>query len=276
MISMNKIPQELVKSMMELGLVESEAKIYIALAMMDNSGVKQLIEFLGLSKPNTYESLRLLEEKGLVVLTNTRPMTYQATPLDIGLEILFKPLLNAKENAHKLFSTMDKENFIENSAETLWYVFGVKGIEYKIKDMIRGASKSIFLASSSQYLKYLEKLDEKNLKLDIIIFADDHDKEMKLEKIFKGKKGNFQISSKEDMINGLVSSHIINQELPSFKETISMFEFENLMVLVIDDSEVLYIPPVSQGSLTAINTKNKAMIMMMKIGLKDIAHSNIR
>jgi len=273
---MNKIPQELVKSMMELGLVESEAKIYIALAMMDNSGVKQLIEFLGLSKPNTYESLRLLEEKGLVVLTNTRPMTYQATPLDIGLEILFKPLLNAKENAHKLFSTMDKENFIENSAETLWYVFGVKGIEYKIKDMIRGASESIFLASSSQYLKYLEKLDEKNLKLDIIIFADDHDKEMKLEKIFKGKKGNFQISSKEDMINGLVSSHIINQELPSFKETISMFEFENLMVLVIDDSEVLYIPPVSQGSLTAINTKNKAMIMMMKIGLKDIAHSNIR
>ena len=55
-----------------------------------------------------------------------------------------------------------------------------------------------------------------------------------------------------------------------------MFEFENLMVLMVDDSEVLYIPPVSQGSLTAINTKNKAMIMMMKIGLKDIAHSNIR
>ena len=273
---MNKIPQELVKSMMELGLVESEAKIYIALAMMDNSGVKQLIEFLGLSKPNTYESLRLLEEKGLVVLTNTRPMTYQATHPDIGLEILFKPLLNAKEEANKLFSTMDKKNFIENSAETLWYVFGGKGIEYKIKDMIRGASKSIFLASSSQYLKYLEKLDEKNLKLDIIIFADDQDKEMKLEKIFKGKKGNFQISSKEDMINGLVSSHTINQELPSFKEAISMFEFENLMVLVVDDSELLYIPPVSQGSSTAINTKNKAMIMMMKIGLKDIAHSNIR
>jgi sugar-specific transcriptional regulator TrmB len=273
---MNKIPQELVISLMELGLVESEAKIYIALAMMENSGVKQLIEFLGVSKPNTYESLRLLEEKGLVVLTNTRPMTYQATPPDIGLEILFKPLLNAKNKTHKLFSNMNKENFIENSAETLWYVFGGKSIEYKIKDMIHGANNSIFLASSSQYLKYLEKLDEKNLKLDIIIFTDEQNKEMKLEKIFKGKKGNFQISSKEDMINGLASSHTINQELSSFKEAISMFEFENLMVLVVDDSEVLFIPPVSQGSLTAINTKNEAMIMMMKMGFKDIAHSNIK
>ena len=107
---MNKIPQELIKSLVDLGLLESEAKIYTTLAMMDNSEVKTLIEFLGLSKPNTYESLRLLKEKGLVVLINTKPMTYQATPPDIGLDMLLKNHLNsqekAKTNAKKFFSTL--------------------------------------------------------------------------------------------------------------------------------------------------------------------------
>jgi len=58
---MPKIPRDLVKSLMELGLLESEAKIYITLSMMNTADVKKLINFLGLSKPNTYESLRLLE-----------------------------------------------------------------------------------------------------------------------------------------------------------------------------------------------------------------------
>nr|WP_054858346.1 helix-turn-helix domain-containing protein [Methanobacterium formicicum] len=100
---MNEIPQELIKSLMDLGLLESEAKIYITLAMMNNSEVKTLIEFLGLSKPNTYESLRLLEEKGLVSLINTRPMAYQALPPEIGLEVLLKTHIDAKDKAKKDF-----------------------------------------------------------------------------------------------------------------------------------------------------------------------------
>ncbi len=54
---MTEIPGDLVKSLTKLGLLESEAKLYIALAMMNSAEVKRLINFLGLSKPNTYESL---------------------------------------------------------------------------------------------------------------------------------------------------------------------------------------------------------------------------
>ncbi len=46
-----EIPTKLVKSLMELGLLESEAKIYIALAMMENSEVKKLIDFLSYQNP---------------------------------------------------------------------------------------------------------------------------------------------------------------------------------------------------------------------------------
>ncbi len=44
-----------------------------------------------------------------------------------------------------------------------------------------------------------------------------------------------------------------------------MFEYENMMMLLVDDSELLFIPPVSKDSISAVNTKNKAMIMIMKI-----------
>jgi len=270
---MDKIPQELVKSLMNLGLLESEAKIYIALAMMNNSEVKKLIDFLSLSKPNTYESLRLLEEKGLVVLINTKPMTYQATPPTIGLEMLLKTHLNAKEEAKKLFSTMDKQKFIEKPSETLWHVFGEKGTEYKIKDMIQNAANGIFMVSSPKYLKYLENLDEKNLKLDITISSNGFDTEQKLKKMFKGKKGNFQIVSAEDMINTSIPfKKIPEDELITYKEAFLMFNYENMMMLIVDDSELLFIPPVSEDSLSAINTKNKSFILIMKIEFMGIHH----
>lgn len=272
---MDKIPQKLVKALMELGLLESEAKIYTTLAMMNISEVKKLIDFLGLSKPNTYESLRLLEEKGLVVLINTRPRTYQAIPPDIGLELLLETHLNAKREAQELFSALDKQKFIEKPPETLWYVFGENSIDYKIKDMINGTTESIFLLSSPKYLKYLKKLKKENLKLDIITIAlDKQDTEQIIEKIFKGKnEGNFHIINTEDIINASIPINIPQEESKTYKKALSSIDYENMMVLIVDDSEVLYIPPVSEGSINAINTKNKAFLVSMKIEFAAIQHT---
>lgn len=268
---MDKIPQKLIKSLMDLGLLESEAKIYIALTILDNAEVKKLINILGLSKPNTYEGLRMLEEKGLVVLINTRPMAYQATPPDIGLEMLLKTHLDAKKEAKKIFSTLDKEKFAERTSETLLHVFGEKSIDYKIKDMLNSATKNVFMISSPQYLKYIENLTQKELKFDITIFSEGKNTEQDIRKLLINHEGNFQIISEENAIN-MHSSKITNpEELKEYKEALSMFEYRNMMVLMIDDSEIMYVLPFSQDTLSAFNTKNKSLITLMKLGLKDMA-----
>lgn len=267
---MPKIPRDLVKSLMELGLLESEAKIYITLSMLNTAEVKKLINFLGLSKPNTYESLRLLEEKGLVVLINNRPMTYQAIPHELGLEILLETHLNAKKQAEKLFSTLDQEKFREKS-RTLWYVLSEKGIDHKIKDMLKNARQSIFMASPPKYLKYFKKLNERDLKLELIIYSDNKDTEDELEKIFQGKEGDFSIIATDKMINGFATKHYDKEELKTaYKEAFYEFGLEDLMLLVVDDSEMLYVMPMTENSSTAINTKNKALITLSKIGFRDI------
>jgi len=51
-----------------------------------------------------------------------------------------------------------------------------------------------------------------------------------------------------------------------------MFNYENMLMLIVDDSELLFIPPVSKDSISAINTKNKAYIMIMKIEFASASH----
>ena len=269
---MDKIPLKLTKSLMELGRLESEAKIYIALTIMDHAEVKELINILGLSKPNTYEGLRMLEEKGLVVLINTRPMAYQAIPPEIGLEMLLKTHLDAEKEAKKIFSTLDKEKFVEKSSEALFQVYGEKSIDFKIKDMLNSATKSVFMISSSQYMKYIENLTQKELKFDITIFSEGKNTEQEIKKFFKNYEGNFQVISEENAVN-MYSSKITNpEEFTEYKEALSMFEYRNMMVLMIDDSEIMYVLPFSQDTLSAFNTKNKSLITLMKLGLKDMSH----
>ncbi len=137
--------------------------------------------------------------------------------------------------------------------------------------MLHDATKSIFLISSFKYLKYIEKINYKNSPTDIIIISDDTNTESNLKNFFKDN--NFQVNSTDDMINAFASSKAINEEfISSFKDAFLMFDYENMMILMVDDSELLYTLPVSNDSLTAINTKNKAINMMMKIGLMDIKH----
>ena len=75
------------------------------------------------------------------------------------------------------------------------------------------------------------------------------------------------------MLNIVASSKTKDQkQFEIYKEALLLVEYRNMLMLAIDDEEVLYMPPMSTGSLTAINTKNKAMTMLMKIGLSDITN----
>ncbi len=93
----------------------------------------------------------------------------------------------------------------------------------------------------------------------------------KLNKIFKEKKVDYHIVNYKDMINSSLTA-VPEDELISYKEALNMFDYENMLMLIVDDSELLFIPPVSQDSIAAINTKNKAFIMIMKIEYMAINH----
>ena len=237
---------------------------------MNNSEVKELIDFVGISKPNTYEGLRSLEEKGLINLINGKPITYQAVSPDIGLEILFDTHVKAKDHAKKLFATLDKNVNNEGLPESLWYVFTKKNVEYKLRDMVKNANKSVQLLSSDHFVKYLKPLARKDLDMDITILSGSSDKTQGLKTLFNSDKANITIVDKKNMVRMLAIYKSANQEeyIPPFENFLSMFSFENMLILVVDDAELLYVLPLSDNSMNAINSKNKAMVKNMKLIFK--------
>ena len=106
---MIELPTALIKSLTSLGLLESEAKVYAALVILKSAGIKELLEFLDISKPQIYERLKMLKDKGLIILTNPRPITYQAISPNIALEMLVERTYAAKNDAVKQFCDLDNK-----------------------------------------------------------------------------------------------------------------------------------------------------------------------
>ena len=274
--AMEDIPQDLVHSLTRLGLIESEAKMYVTLLMMKNAEVKELIGALGFSKPSTYASLRTLEDKGLIVLVNSKPMIYQAVPEDVGLEILIDAYVKAKEEAKDRLSALYKRGLsfqgTARSPDSMWFVFNKKNIEYKIRDMLRNAKKSVFLIASDQYVKHFMQLADTSLDLELIIFSENPRIEKSLKKAFKPNQATIQVVSTVELVHALLKLNSVYQEgfLQPFEETLLMLNFGNTLFLIVDDAEILSVPPLSSESTIGFNLRDPRAIANRKLKYRDL------
>jgi sugar-specific transcriptional regulator TrmB len=266
---MEKIPQGLVKSLTDLGLLESEAKIYVALVMMNSSDVKELIDFLDMSKPNAYEGLRSLEEKGLIVAVSERPIVYQAVAPEIGLEMLIDTHMKARKEAARLFATLPR-NLREIGDENVWFVFTEKNINYKIIDMLKGAKESVIVAASEKYVPYLKPLARKQLDVEVTIITDSPEMKSEVGKLLPQHRASVQFINRTNLVRMFSVTKAMNQEafVPAFESIYGIMNYDNLLILIIDDADFLYVPPFFGDSQTAINSKSRGLVENMKIVYK--------
>src|SRR5208337_5394159 len=176
-----QLPGQLIASLTELGLLDSEAKIYAALVLLGYADVGDLLEILDVSKPRIYTSLGTLEEKGLIVQTSPRPVIYQAVAPNIALEMITDKYENEKTEAIKQFKAAEKQELIDKPSPPLCYIFGAKSLEFKIRDMLDNARESVCCRTSEKYLKYIEKLAKKDVRLHLIITSEDPGLQKRLE-----------------------------------------------------------------------------------------------
>jgi HTH-type transcriptional regulator, sugar sensing transcriptional regulator len=261
---MRRLPTQLLISLTELGLLESEAKIYAALVVLQSAEVRDLLEFLDVSKPRVYDGLRKLEESGLIVLTSPRPATYQAIEPRVALELILKKHQDAKREALKEFKILKKEEIITEHSSPLWFIFGAKSFEFKIKDMLGNARESVYCQTSGKYLEYIEKVAKKNIKIDLLI-VDGQDTKKRLEHLSKKSNVKIQIIEKSQILEH--HHHETETELQqrSRANLKDIIDLDNMFTLVVDDSELLTIPPLKTDSLSAITSTNKVLIFSTKM-----------
>lgn len=256
---------ELISSLTELGLLESEAKIYAALVSLGYGEVKDLMKILDVSKPRIYDGLRMMEERGLIVQTSPRPAIYQAIEPKIALEMMVKNYDTVKNKALKHFK--DNQKLIDKPSPPLCYIFGDKSLEFKIQDMVDNSHESVCCRTSGKYLKYIENLAKKDIKLNLIISSEDSKLEKRLEKQFKNGKAQVNTLYLNPMMDeGGSPGEKSCKKMSALAEFVDM---ENMFVLIVDDTEVLVIPPIKSDQLSAITSTNKAMIYIIRQGLEE-------
>lgn len=271
---MVELPDKLIKSLTELGLLESEAKIYAALVFLQSAEVRDLLEFLDVSKPSIYEGLRMLEKNGLIVLTSPRPATYQAIEPKIALKMVIERYDNARKETLIQLETFKNQEISVKPTSPIWFIFGGKSLEFKIRDMLKNAKESIYCQTSIKYLGYIEKIARKNIQIHLAIMTDDNDTKGRVEYLSKMSNVTVNIVEEEQILK---RKEMNKQEEELRKRSVEIMkdhmDLDNQFMLVVDDLEVLVVPPLKNDSLTGINSTNKALIFNSKVAIENALFS---
>jgi sugar-specific transcriptional regulator TrmB len=255
---MRTISASLVKALNGLGLSNYEASVYSALVLYNNAEAKEIIDFLSISKPSVYEALDQLTEMGLAVKRVTKPARYSAISPEMAIDLLMDKHRKAAEQALAALKTLEKKKVRTDKEDALWTIYGDANIEYKIRDLFSKAKHHISCTIGERYLPFFENIKIRDVSLRLIVISDDAALLGKLHELFPGKNADIHVISPEKF-------KIPPFAPPEFDDVSKFMNFENILDLIVDDDELLMIPPFISGSVSVLNTRNKGAILQIKM-----------
>lgn len=256
---MECISPDLVKCLNELGLSTTEAVVYAALVLFDNAEAKDLIDYLSLSKPSVYEALDRLSNRGLAVKRVSKPARYSPVSPHLAMDLIMGSHRKAADRALAELEKLEQEKIGTKKEDAIWTIYGDRSIEYKIRDLFRKAKKNIRCMIGERYLPYLENIRTKDVTLQLIVISDKPGLEDTLRKQFPGKRVEIHVISPEKFLSPPPFAP------PEFEELHKLMNVENILELIIDDEEMLMIPPFFSGTASVLNTRNKGAVLQMKL-----------
>ena len=78
------------KALVNLGLSESDARVYIFLALKGPKKLRKIVDNLKISKQQIVRSLRNLQDKGIIVSDLVSQKGFSALPFEKALKLLIK------------------------------------------------------------------------------------------------------------------------------------------------------------------------------------------
>lgn len=159
---------KIIESLKEIGFNSYEAKVYLALLKKYPATGYEISKLADVPQSRTYDTLNVLTQKGIVIASQEKPVTYTPVqPKELtkkyrkkvthNLDYLEKHLPEIKEQAHKPIVPITNEETIKST----------------IIDLIKSAKKEIYIEAWAQDLKALEKelLDAYNKNVEIRIVS---------------------------------------------------------------------------------------------------------
>ncbi len=221
------VNQELVKKLkgyFDLNIYET--KVWLALLSRGISSAGEIAEISNVPRSRTYDVLEGLEKQGFVIQKIGKPVKYIAVKPDIVIEKLKNNTLNnAEERVKTLSGLKDSEEYKElvalhNSGmepiknnNISSSIKGRNNLYTQIRDLMEGAQKSVYIASSvfelnsknQMFKDVFTKLNKR--KIDVKVIVSDNEKEAeKMSKKFgveiksRPLNARFVIADKTELI----------------------------------------------------------------------------
>jgi hypothetical protein len=132
--------------------------------------------------------------------------------------------------------------------------------------MLKGAKKSIFCVTSGQYLDLIERKARSDIDFDLMIITEDKTVQQRLDGVFRRNNAHIRTISKTRMMSSLMQRDRRSKNVPiaSTERSLDKIEIEKMFLLLVDDEEMFYIPPMKGISSNAIATRNQLFILNMK------------
>ena len=254
---MDHIPAGLVKYLTALGLTSHEARVYTALVLFDKAEARDLVDYLGISKPSIYEVLERLEEIGLTVRLNAKPVRYGAVSPEIALKILMDAHEDAAKKALVDLRALEKEKVQTAASDTLWAVYGDRNLAYKARDMVKNAIRRVDCVMADRYLPFLEPLQGKAIEIRLRVFSDTAALRKRLEMQFPGQ--DILVISPAEIYGSREFTGMVSVEMQQH------IRLDYFLQMVVDDIEMLLVQPIACARVSGLNTTNPAIIQFTRI-----------
>lgn len=249
---MHMIPDKLIESLKSMGFTEYEARIYTVLVLLGQADVKQIYEYWGASKPNVYQSLKSLTDKGFVMVMNSKPVMYRPVPYEIVLKQIDETHRRAMEESRSALRKIEEQKASQDMPELVWTLIGDRNIANKLEEMFSNARTSVKGILPEEHYSSLKHLSGKKVPVDLIVNNDD-----------EGLINKFNLKNarlREARMN-IDRGAMADSDIAELHRIIS----EEGFMVIVDGTEVIYLLPKTGNTRTGITSINRSIIKLADI-----------
>jgi len=235
-----------IENLVQLGLKEYEAKIYVALVGLGEANVRRIHEVSGVPRPRVYDVLNALDEKGFIEIRQGSPLMYKAVRPNIVVSFLKKDLDTAARESVKTLDALSVD--ARQNYSPIWYVHSDWTIQRNLEMLVENVTSELIILCFNK---------ETLIKFQGPIGAIAKDREVKILFPEGGAEGivplddirYFKAGTLEDFFGVNVFQKIFSTPIP--REG-TLFKLE--CILIADDQESMLIYTQNGNRMAVIIT----------------------
>jgi predicted transcriptional regulator len=167
------VPADVLSDLRALGFTDYEAKVYVQLLRQSPATAYEISKNAGVPRPNTYNALESLAQRGVVLPVSEGPVRYVAAPPGQLLNDLTRRTTAICDRVSARLAAM----VWTVDDQYVWTLSGEDQVHAKIDALIDGTEHSLMIKAASDILSRhkpaLQRAGEREVEMLIVLFGPD-------------------------------------------------------------------------------------------------------